>query len=120
VVAPHRLPFFEVFFHPLLNCPVSCQLPLLTSKDFYSNWIKIINGSVATGLAIFLVYKLSLRSSKDVDSLGGCQLRFKEQTTVCQALIPNAIAVTKHPMNAQKTGSRNIDFMLTSALSREI
>jgi hypothetical protein len=39
---------------------------------------------------------------------------------LCQALIPNAIAVTKHPMNAQKTGSRNIDFMLTSPLSREI
>ena len=38
------------------------------------------------------------------DSLGGGQLRSKEQTTVCQALIPNAIAVTKHPMNAQKTG----------------
>ncbi len=52
--------------------------------------------------------------------LSGCQLRFKEQTTVCQALIPNAIAVTKHPMNAQKTGSRNIDFILTSPLSREI
>jgi hypothetical protein len=27
-------------------------------EDFYSNWIIIINGSVAAGLAFFLVYKL--------------------------------------------------------------